>query len=339
MRTLEAAENGERLGLREIVCLLSSEEEEKQILFQTADRVRRTGVGEEIHLRGIVEFSNVCVQNCLYCGLRKGNEALHRYRMSPAEIVRAAEKVKALNFGTIVLQSGEDPWFTRERVSDLIREIKGKTGLIITLAVGERPYEDYRAWREAGADRYLLKQETCSSPLYEKLRPGKRLEERLQCLRWLKDLGYQAGTGNMVGLPGQGLEDIARDILFFRDFDCDMAGIGPFIPHPHTPLREAAGGTVELTLKVLALTRILTPEANLPATTAVGTLSPDGRKRALEAGANVVMPDLTPWEYRRHYEIYPGKVRPSGSSEWFQEIALPPGRIWSYGPGHRVRKR
>ena len=337
MEIVRAGEEGQTISREDIIFLLSTaEEEEKEDLFKTADRVRHSCVGDEVYLRAIVEFSNFCVQDCLYCGLRRGNDRIPRYRMTPSEIVEAAKNAQSLNFATVVLQSGEDPWFTRERMARLIREIKEQTNLVITLSLGERSYQDYQAWKEAGADRFLLKQETSSASLYEKLRPGKRLLERIQCLQWLKDLGYQTGSGNIVGLPGQALEDLAEDILFFREFDFDMVGIGPFIAHPKTPLGGAANGALDLTLKVLAVTRIVTRDTNLPATTAVGTLSPDGRRKALRAGANVVMPDLTPWGYRQYYEIYPGKVRVKEQGHW-KGISLPSGRTWGKGPGNRIR--
>jgi biotin synthase len=236
---------------------------------------------------------------------------------------------------TLVLQSGEDPWYTRDRLSDLIRQIKEETGLTLTLSVGERPREDYQAWKNVGADRYLLKQETSSEQLFAHLRPGRTLTERLESLKFLIELGYEVGSGNMVGLPGQSDHDLARDIQLFREFDLDMIGIGPFIPHPQTPLGKSATPDLNLTLKVLALTRIVTRDPHLPATTASGVLEPEGRKRALMAGANVIMPNLTPWRYRGFYQVYPGKEKPDGGLDSTLRTLCSLGRTISQGPGYR----
>jgi len=335
LEVLEAGERGKDLSSGEMEILLAANAEEGEALFQAADRVRLRFVGEEIHLRGIVEFSNICVQNCLYCGLRRDNQNLRRYRMTPGEVLESAKKVQTVGIRTLVLQSGEDPWYTQNRLSDLIRRIKEETGLTLTLSVGERPREDYLAWKEVGADRYLLKQETSAEPLFARLRPGRTLAERLESLRFLRDLGYEVGSGNMVGLPGQNYEDLVRDILLFREFDFDMIGIGPFIPHPQTPLGESVPADLNLTLKVLALTRITTRDTHLPATTASGVLNPEGKKRALMAGANVIMPNLTPREYRGYYQVYPGKDNPDGGLESTLETVCSLGRTISPGAGYR----
>jgi biotin synthase len=256
--------------------------------------------------------------------------------MSGKEIVEATRKIQARGIGTAVLQSGEDPWFTRDRLVDLIRIIKEETGLAITLSVGERAYGDYEAWKKAGADRYLLKQETASSQLFSWLRPGRRLADRLYSLRALKELRYEVGSGNIVGLPGQTAEDLEKDILLFLEYDFDMIGIGPFIPHPRTPLAKSPPGDFIQTLKVLAVTRIVTRNTHLPATTATGVLDPAGRKRALLAGANVIMPDMTPWNYRQHYRIYPGKTRKADDGDSIPELIFSLGRRISRGPGFRL---
>lgn len=329
-----------KLSPREILLLLSSQEqEENDLLWAAADSVRKNWVGDEIHLRGIVEFSNFCVQNCLYCGLRRDNHRLVRYRMSFAEIVQAAKKAWAQGLPTIVLQSGEDPSFTRDRLSDLIREIKEQTNLTITLAVGERKYVDYYTWKKAGADRYLLKHETASKKLIKTLRPSHRLTERLKALRWLQELEYEVGSGNMVGLPGQSDEDLAADIQLFKEWDFDMIGIGPFIAHPQTPLAAAGNGELEKVLKVLAITRILTKDVNLPATTAIGVLKREGQRKALFAGANVIMPNLTPPVYRSHYRIYPGKEKPALGIEATKNMILKISRKVGRGNGYRIRSR
>jgi len=337
---VRSAKEGQKLSPEDILFLLSTaEREEEEVLFETADQVRKDCVGDEVHLRGIVEFSNCCAQNCLYCGLRRDNYGLVRYRMSLAEILTAAKNARSQGLGTVVLQSGEDPWFTRERVIDLIRAIKEDTNLAITLSVGERSYADYLAWKKAGADRYLLKHETTSPTLFRALRPGRELGERLQALRWLRELGYEVGSGNMVGLPGQTDEDLARDIQLFIQHDFDMIGIGPFIVHPQTPLARAASGQLNRTLRVLAITRIITRDTNLPATTAAGVLDQDGRRLALLAGANVIMPDMTPPTYRQHYQIYPGKAQMAVDRHALTEMISALGRRISQGSGPRIRSR
>jgi biotin synthase len=259
--------------------------------------------------------------------------------MALAEILEAAKKIRSEGFRTVVLQSGEDPWFTQERVSFLIQRIKEHTGLTITLSLGERPHADYLAWRKAGADRYLLKYETSSPLLFRRLRPGTELKDRLRSLSGLRDLGYEVGSGNMVGLPGQSDGDLVRDIQVFRQFDFDMIGIGPFIVHPQTPLVGAANGQLEKTLKVLAITRIVTRDTNLPATTAAGVLDPKGRRQAMLAGANVIMPDITPPRYRQHYQIYPGKAAIALDHKAITEMISSLGRRISQDSGDRIRSR
>lgn len=233
--------------------------------------------------------------------------------MSNDEILATAEKIRDEGIGTVVLQSGEDSFFTAEKLSDLIGRIRAVTGLVVTLSVGERPFADYQAFRQAGAGRYLLKYETASPDLYKRLRQGSTLEARLLCLEALAASGYEVGTGNMVGLPGQSLEGLADDLLLMKDLHADMLGIGPFLPHPETPLAAFPAGDLSMTLKVLAIARLLTLTPNIPATTALGVLDPLGRAMALRAGANVVMPDFTPPAYRNLYEIYPGREAVGGS--------------------------
>lgn len=298
------------LGREGIARLLSlSDPREEALLFAAADRLRREQVGDAVYLRGIIEFANVCGRDCLYCGLRRSNVRLRRYRMGADEIVAAAERIARAGIGTVVLQSGEDPFFSVERLCALVGRIRQETGLAITLSVGERPTEEYRAFREAGAERYLLKQETSSRELFARHRPGSAYENRRRCLADLKAFGYEVGTGDIVGLPGQTIKTLADDLLLLKEIDADMLGIGPFIPHPATPLAADASGDIALTLRVLALTRLLTRDTNIPATTALDTLAPGARARALASGANVVMPDFTPPAYRELYELYPGRNR------------------------------
>ncbi|MBP7231501.1 MAG: [FeFe] hydrogenase H-cluster radical SAM maturase HydE [Syntrophaceae bacterium] len=307
-KLLLMAEIGKSLSREDIVELLKMPAEYSENLFATADRVRKNDVGDEIYIRGIIDISNVCERNCLYCGLRKANEKLERYRMSEDEILETVREMKSTGIGTVVLQSGEDSHYSAEDVCHLVRTIKEKTDLVITLSIGERSPEEYRAFFEAGADRYLLKHETASTELYNYLRPGCRLDKRVSCLKTLKDLGFETGTGNMVGLPGQTYEILADDLLLMKILKADMLGIGPFIAHPDTPLAGIDTDDIELTLRVLAVARLLTRNTNIPATTAVATLHPQGRLHALQAGANVVMLDFTPPTYRNRYDIYPGKT-------------------------------
>ena len=304
---LRKAEREDTLDLQDIVALLQAEGEEKKTLFGVADSYRQKYVGDEVHLRGLVEFSNYCARGCLYCGLRAPNRKLVRYRMALEEIVRAAVHAEELGIKTVVLQSGEDPYYTSERLIEIVKTIKEAADVAITLSIGERPREEYRALRAAGSDRYLLRHETADPDLYANLHPDMRYERRLECLHDLRAEGFQVGAGCMVGLPGQTLEALAKDIILLRELDVDMAGIGPFIPHPNTPLGGYPAGDVDMTLKVIALARIATRDAHIPATTALATADPFGREKAFNAGANVVMPNLTPLEYRRYYEIYPNK--------------------------------
>lgn len=276
-------------------------------LFAAADEVRRKYVGDEIHLRALIEFSNICRNNCCYCGLRRDNKNIERYRIDEDTIFKLAEHA-ARNMGlkTIVLQSGEDMFFTTEVLCRIIRRIK-TLNVALTLSFGEKTLAEYQAYREAGADRFLLRIETTDKGLYLRHDPGMNWEQRAQCLRDLRTAGLEVGSGCLVGLPGQSIESYADDILFFKEIGADMIGIGPFIPHPDTPLKDAAGGTLNMALKVMALTRLLLPDINIPATTAMETLAPNGQRKALQSGANVIMPNVTMTSYRKHYELYPGK--------------------------------
>jgi biotin synthase len=336
----------ENLEEEEITLLLSCEDEEiVAAIFALADRKRREYVGDAVHLRGLIEFSNICRKNCLYCGLRRDNRNLKRYRMSVEEIYAVGVEIARLGVKTVVLQSGEDPWYDARTIAHLIRRLK-KLDLAVTLSIGEREREEYALWREAGADRYLLKQETFDRELFRRLHPDDDYDRRLACQSILRELGYQVGSGNMVGLPGQSLESLARDIKNFQKWDFDMIGIGPFIPHPDTPLgsyRMEREKQFLLTLKTLAITRILTRTALLPATTALGTLVPGGREKALQCGGNVLMPNLTPSCYREHYTIYPGKI--CLTEEWGTCLPCMKGMVERLGRtvatdyGHRKKNR
>jgi len=301
---IKKAEETHSLTKEEIVSLLECDNDQ---LFMAADRVRKKYVGDEVHLRGLIEFSNYCKQNCLYCGFRRDNKNATRYRLTQEEIVRFAKEASVQGYKTVVLQSGEDSYFTVDRMKSILSEIK-KFDLAVTLSIGEKTFEEYEAYKEAGANRFLIRIETTDKDLYTKLDPDMDWQNRLRCLEDLKKLGYEVGTGCLVGLPEQSLESLADDILFFKEINADMIGIGPFIPNDNTPMKDEKGGTFELALKVMAITRLLLPDINIPATTAMETLNPNGRLIALQSGANVVMPNVTQGDYRKFYEIYPGKI-------------------------------
>lgn len=294
------------LSRGELIKLLSDDGCNKA-LFAAADDIRRRYVGDGVHLRALIEFSNICRNNCCYCGLRRDNHNIKRYRIDADTIFNlAAYAARNMGLKTIVLQSGEDMFFDRDKLCDIIRRIK-TLDVALTLSIGEKTAAEYKAYKAAGADRFLLRIETTDRDLYHRLDPGMSWQNRRRCLADIAAAGLEVGSGIMVGLPGQTIESLADDILFFREINADMIGIGPFIPHPDTPLKDAAGGTLEMSLKVMALTRLLLPDINIPATTAMETLAPDGQTKALQAGANVIMPNVTLTQYRRHYELYPGK--------------------------------
>jgi len=288
-------------------------------LFARADEVRRQGVGDEVHLRGLIEISSYCVRQCHYCGLRAAR-SMPRYRMTRDEILACAHKAVDLGFGTVVLQAGEDFGLEASWLAEIIRTIKAETPLAVTLSLGERLVDELILWRKAGADRYLLRFETSDPALYAAIHPqrGAAVSDRVTLLRELRTMGYEIGSGVMAGIPGQTYEMLARDIEIFEELDLDMIGIGPLLPHPETPLgaldktvgvEDQVPANEWMVLKTVALTRIVCPEANMPATTALATINTvDGREHGLESGANVFMPILTPTPYRQMYEIYPGKA-------------------------------
>lgn len=321
--------------------LKTRQPDEIEALYQFADDTRKQFVGDAVHLRAIIEFSNHCRRGCAYCGLNSANKTLTRYRMKPEKIVDAASDAYKKGYKTVVLQSGEDPHYTLKDYAYIIKEIK-KIGVpAITLSIGEKSRDDYRALYKAGADRFLLKHETSDHTLYYAMSPRKQVHERIKFLKKLKTAGFQTGGGIMIGLPGQTLGSIADDILLFKKLNLDMIGCGPFIPHPDTPMGKAVSGSEELTYRVLALNRIVTRDTHLPATTALSTLNEtDARKLALQRGANVIMPNLTPEKYRKHYEIYPRKNRIEVNSVDFREeleiLITSLGRHISETPGHRV---
>jgi len=311
------------LSQSEILAWLREERPERlRELYARANAVRRENVGGAVHLRGLIEISSHCERQCMYCGLRKANRSLERYRMTREEIEQCALTAVQLGYGTVVMQAGEDDALTAEWIAEIVRWIKRETPLAVTLSLGERAKDELKLWRNAGADRYLLRFETSDPYLYRTIHPQRFAgrADRLMLLKELKALGYEAGGGVMVGIPGQSYASLAQDLLAFRDFDLDMIGIGPYIAHPSTPLgsgqlrpridpAEQAPNDELTVYKMIALARILCPSANIPSTTALATINRQhGRKQGLQVGANVVMPNLTPVKYRRLYQIYPDKA-------------------------------
>ncbi len=294
------------MNKEEITKFLSTDTKNEE-LFNYADKIRHDYVGDSVHLRGLIEFSNICKRQCMYCGLRSNNKNIERYRILEDELLETVKNAVSLGYKTIVLQSGEDEFYTTEKLVRIIKEIK-KFDIALTLSIGEREEEEYREFKKAGADRYLLRIETTDEKLYKKMHPASSFKNRIKCLENLKKLGYEVGTGSLIGLPEQTISSIADDILFFKEIDADMVGIGPFIPHPNTPLKNSNEGDFNLALKAMALTRILLKNINIPATTAMETINPNGRIIALKSGANVVMPNVGNTIYRKKYEIYPGKI-------------------------------
>jgi len=317
--------------------------EELAVLFDFADNVRQKFAGEGVFLRGLVEFSNFCRNSCLYCGLNKYNKGLERYCMSHSEILSCVGNIADCGIKTVVLQSGEDNRFGIEALASLVKDIKCRYDIAITLSVGEADRKDYQLLKEAGADRFLLKIETSQEQFYDRFHPEMSFENRIRCLSDLKKLGYQTGCGNLVGLKGQTTKILAEDILFFKRENFDMIGIGLFIPHKQTKLGSDLAGDLEMALKVLALTRIVTKTSHLPAATAIATKGgEDAVVRALKAGANVIMPNFTPAKYKELYEIYPGKkcIKESWqkSLELAQECVNSAGRYIDYSRGDSLKK-
>lgn len=283
---------------------------ERQILQQKAQCVRQVHYGKKVFIRGLVEFTNYCRNNCFYCGIRRENKKADRYRLTEEEIMLCVEDGYELGFRTFVLQGGEDAFFTAEKLGAIVSEIKKRHGdCAVTLSVGEHPREVYQYWYDCGADRYLLRHETADQCHYEKLHPGEMsYANRIKCLYQLKEIGYQVGAGFMVGSPGQTVEYLAQDLLFLQELRPHMVGIGPFIPQRDTPFGQQPAGTLVQTLTLLSLIRLILPRVLLPATTALGTIHPQGRELGILAGANVVMPNLSPASVREKYELYDNKV-------------------------------
>ena len=305
-----------------VAWLRESDEARLEDLWRRADLVRQQAVGGEVHLRGLIEISNHCIRLCGYCGLRVDNRELPRYRMTADEIMACVREGVTFGYGTVVLQAGEDPGIRAEWMADLVRSIKAESPLAVTLSLGEREPAELALWRAAGADRYLLRFETSNRELFQRIHPPRpgQVSDRAALLGVLRELGYEVGSGVMIGIPGQTYDDLAGDLELFRELNLDMIGVGPFLMHPETPLADprqqpvaAPGEQVPaselMTYKVIALTRLICPRANIPSTTALATLNQrNGRELGLVRGANIVMPNLTPPKYRVHYEIYPNKA-------------------------------
>ncbi|MBQ9015110.1 MAG: [Firmicutes bacterium] len=286
------------------------EGEEEEALFAAADRVRRENYGDAVYVRGLIEFTNHCRNDCYYCGIRRSNRSLSRYRLDRETILACCREGYGLGYRTFVLQGGEDPWYTDEILCDIVSQIhREHPDCAITLSLGERSRDSYQRLFEAGARRYLLRQEAADEKLYRMLHPSRMsCENRKRCLYALKGIGYQVGSGFMVGAPGQRWEHLIGDLRFLQQLQPDMIGIGPYLRHQDTPYRDQPNGSMQLTLRLIAILRLMFPGALIPSTTALGTIDPQGRELGLKAGANVVMPNLSPAAVREKYELYDNKI-------------------------------
>ena len=306
--------NGERPEREELLYIVSARrvatKEVREWMYSLARESAVSVYGHDIYLRGLIEFTNYCRNNCYYCGLRRDNRTVNRYRLTREQILDCADKGYELNFRTIVLQGGEDPAYSDDDICSIVRGIKERhPDCAVTLSIGEKSRESYQKYFDAGADRYLLRHETANAAHYRRLHPAElSMENRMRCLRDLRDIGFQIGAGFMVGSPGQTDECYADDLEYLMELQPHMIGIGPFIPHHETPFRDEAAGTLEDTLYFLAVLRIMFPEVLLPATTALGTIHPRGREMGVLAGANVIMPNLSPTSVRKDYLLYDGKI-------------------------------
>ena len=308
---IEALRQNHALSQSEYESLLAQRTAEGAALLRRYAREEKAAVyGDAVYTRGLIEISNICKNDCYYCGIRRGNPHADRYRLTPEEILSCADEGYALGFRTFVLQGGEDPWFTDDRLSALVCALKEKhPDCAVTLSMGERSRESYARLRQAGADRYLLRHETADEAHYGRLHPPEMsFQNRMRCLYDLRDLGYQVGAGFMVGSPFQTNGTLAKDLKFIETFRPDMCGIGPFIPQKDTPFGNEPAGALELTLYLLSVIRLIVPHILLPATTALGTIHPRGREMGIEAGANVVMPNLSPVSVRKKYALYDNKI-------------------------------
>ena len=293
----------------ELLDILGTDKYDTELL-KKADAVRREIYGNEVYIRGLIEFTNYCKNNCFYCGIRSGNKSARRYRLSHDEILACCKEGYSLGFRTFVLQGGEDTYYTDKMICEIVSDIKSLyPDCAVTLSIGEKSYESYKAFFDAGANRYLLRHETADETHYSKLHPHKMsLKNRKESLFNLKEIGYQVGSGFMVGSPFQTLENIVCDLHFLQELDPDMIGIGPYITHAQTPFKDYKSGSLELTLRLVSILRLMFPHALIPSTTALGTIAPSGRELGLKAGANVVMPNLSPVSVRKLYDLYENKI-------------------------------
>lgn len=290
--------------------ILIESDEFNEPLAEAADIRRRENYGDKVYIRGLIEFTNYCRNNCYYCGIRRDNKKAERYRLTKDEILLCCDEGYRLGFRTFVMQGGEDPYYTDEMICDIVSKIKSRyPDCAVTLSIGEKPRESYQAFFDAGADRYLLRHETADPEHYGKLHPeAMSLENRKECLFDLKEIGYQVGSGFMVGSPYQTTENLISDLRFLQKLQPDMIGIGPYITHADTPFAEFKSGNVMLTLRLVSILRLMFPYALIPSTTALGTIHPQGRELGLKAGANVVMPNLSPVSVRKLYSLYENKI-------------------------------
>jgi len=301
--------NIENNALCQLIALADGSQQELY-LFEKARQKKEEIYQDKIYIRGLIELSNYCKNNCLYCGIRAINTSIERYRLSKEQILDCTRYGYELGFRTFVLQGGEDPAYSDQDICDIVRQIKEEhPDCAVTLSIGEKTYESYKAYKEAGADRYLLRHETATESHYQMLHPEKMsFKNRQRCLADLKSLGYQVGSGFMVGSPFQTMEHIVADLRYLQQLEPDMIGIGPFIPHHQTPFADKKQGDLHLTLRLIAILRLMFPNALLPSTTALGSIHPEGRKMGLGCGANVVMPNLSPLDVRNLYKIYDNKA-------------------------------
>jgi biotin synthase len=326
-RTIKEILENEAFSRENIISLLETQEEERTFLFKKAAEIKEKYIGNKVWFRGLIEFSNICSKDCLYCGIRKGNKNLVRYNLSDEEIIAAARFAYVNQYGSIALQSGElESSSVTGRIENLLYKIKelsdGKLG--VTLSVGEQEPEVYKKWYDAGAHRYLLRVESTNQSLYNKIHPNDSKHDfnrRLNCLKSLQDIGYQTGTGVMIGLPFQTMDDLAGDLLFMKNFNIDMCGMGPYIEHADTPLIEYSENLMplkdrfDLTLKMIAIIRIMMKDINIVAATALQAIDPIGREKAVKIGANILMPNITPGKYRDSYKLYDNKPCTDDSAE------------------------
>ena len=318
LEQIDKLEASRTLSFDEWVCMLaafdeaepSKRDELAAYAAQKADALRRSVYGTDVYIRGLIEITNYCRNDCYYCGIRRSNASAERYRLTDEEILACCEEGHRLGFRTFVMQGGEDPGFDDERVAELVSEIKERfPDCAVTLSLGERPKETYKAFYDAGADRYLLRHETADEAHYRSLHPeGLSLETRKKCLWDLKEIGFAVGAGFMLGSPHQTAKTLAEDMMFLQELEPHMVGIGPFIPHHDTPMAGEPAGTAEKTCFLLSLIRLMLPHVLLPSTTALGTIHPKGREMGIRAGANVVMPNLTPLQVRKNYLLYDNKI-------------------------------